>query len=77
MFFCLVECLPADPAGRDAMQREQSELKVVCGAWRFFAAPPPHGFSICGLGQRRRAEGDRGRAKGAQVELGQVVDSLR
>lgn len=76
-FTFLLNCLPADPVARDAMQGEEGELEVVCGARCFFAAPPIHSFFVRSLGQRRRAEGGGGRTEGAQVELGQVVDGLR
>lgn len=70
------DCLPADPVGRDAVQSKQSELEVVRGAGGFFAASSLCSFPVCSLGQRRWVEGGGRGAEGAQVELGQVVDSL-
>lgn len=69
-------CLPADPVRWDAMQGKEGELKVVCGAWSFFAIPPLYTFPICSLRQRRGAEGGGWGAEGAQVELCQIIHSL-
>lgn len=51
---------------------------MVCGPRSLFGGSCLHGSaSILSPGWGREAEGGGGRAEGAQVELGQVVDGLR
>lgn len=64
-------CIPANPGGRDAVNRKHSELEVLSGARGLAAVPPSH---VGGGGLRGGRRG--GGAEGSQVELGQLVDGV-
>lgn len=69
----LLDSLPADPTGWNAVHSEKGELKVVCGPRSFPAVSIFHSFTS----RRRKPEGGRGGTEGSQVEFDKVVDSLR
>lgn len=70
----LLDSLPADPTGWNAVHSEKGELKVVCGPRSFPAVSIFHSFT----GRRRsKREGGRGGTEGSQVELDKVIDGLR
>lgn len=70
----LLDSLPADPTGWNAMHSEKGELKVVCGPRCFPAISTFHSFTSR---RRSKPEGGRGGTEGSQVELNKVVDGLR